>query len=79
MANSSSPPSIGKLPRRSSSSEVQSPLSQLLIDVKVLRKKVKSKDGLGGPDYDAFSNAVCRLYEWLDTHSIGDIEKAVKR
>ena len=59
---------------KSSSSVDRSRLCQLLIDVKILRKRIRSSDGLDGERLQEFSDAVSRLYDWLDQNDIETIE-----
>ena len=53
-------------------------LTSILIAMKVNRTKVKMSKSLGGPAYDAFSDAVTDLYAWLDLANIDRIEKSTK-
>ncbi len=53
-------------------------LRDILVEIKATRSRVKRSRKLGGPAYDAMSDAVVALYQWLDARSIEEVERAVR-
>lgn len=51
-------------------------LAELLIRVKLANGRVRRSRKLGGPAYDALTDAVTELYDWLERSPIDDIERA---
>lgn len=78
MAKLPSAPVVSSKNAKLSSFVGQLPLSRLLVDLKVARAKQRRSHNLGGKEYVDFADVVCKLYVWLDEHSIADIEKAVR-
>jgi hypothetical protein len=53
----------------------KSPLAQMLVDVKITDAAVRRSKNMAVKPYEAMTDAVTKLYEFLRSKPIGEIER----